>query len=109
MASTFSSVIITHTHLTTTTKVHHTRARRNPINYNLSDDDNGDVEDGDEEEGLQDTQNKLTGSWHEIHKIIDEKKDKYRILWAGVNPKTNRPWPADWVGSPPFSGKSSFL
>ena len=74
MASTFSSVI--HTHLTTTTKVHHTRTRRNFVNYNLSDDDSEDEEGGDEgKESLQDTQNKSAGSWHEIRKIIDEKRD----------------------------------
>lgn len=33
----------------------------------------------------------------EVVEIVAEKGKKYRVRWAGLNPKTQRPWPLDWV------------
>lgn len=29
--------------------------------------------------------------------ITDERKGKYKVKWAGINPETGRPWPQNWV------------
>ena len=87
MASTVSS--LAHTHLTTS-KIYHTRTRQPTVNYQLDEDTT--------EDSPKSTQGSL-GSWYEVKEIIGERKDKYKILWAGVDPKTNKPWKADWVGT----------
>ncbi|RPB26947.1 hypothetical protein L211DRAFT_834615 [Terfezia boudieri ATCC MYA-4762] len=86
MASTISS--LAHTHLTTS-KIYHTRTRQTSVNYQLDEDTTG---------GSPNSTQGTAGPWYEVKEIIGEKKDKYKILWAGVDPKTNKPWKADWVG-----------
>lgn len=85
MASTISS--LAHTHLTTS-KLYHTRTRQTSVNYQLDEDTTG---------GSPNSTQGTAGPWYEVKEIIGEKKDKYKILWAGVDPKTNKPWKADWI------------
>ncbi|KAG2135260.1 hypothetical protein DEU56DRAFT_395491 [Suillus clintonianus] len=33
----------------------------------------------------------------EVLEIVAERGKKYRVRWAGNDPKTGRPWPLDWV------------
>ncbi|OAX42767.1 hypothetical protein K503DRAFT_293538 [Rhizopogon vinicolor AM-OR11-026] len=33
----------------------------------------------------------------EVVEIVAERGKKYRVRWAGNDPKTRRPWPLDWV------------
>lgn len=33
----------------------------------------------------------------EVIEIVAERGKKYRVRWAGNDPKTGRPWPLDWV------------
>ncbi|KAF9442661.1 hypothetical protein P691DRAFT_637605, partial [Macrolepiota fuliginosa MF-IS2] len=33
----------------------------------------------------------------EVLEIVAERKDQYRVRWAGVDPETGKPWPLDWV------------
>ncbi|KAF8223256.1 hypothetical protein L208DRAFT_1057946, partial [Tricholoma matsutake] len=33
----------------------------------------------------------------EVIEITSEKKKLYRVRWAGIDPKTNKPWPQSWV------------
>jgi len=86
MASTVSS--LAHTDLTTS-KIYHTRTRQTSVNYQLDDEDTT-------EDNPNSTQGSVA-SWYEVEEIIGENKDKYKILWVGVDPKTNKPWEADWV------------
>ncbi|KAF8900722.1 hypothetical protein CPB84DRAFT_1621508, partial [Gymnopilus junonius] len=33
----------------------------------------------------------------EVIEILEEKKGKYRVQWAGEDPNTMKPWPPQWV------------
>lgn len=33
----------------------------------------------------------------EVIEITSEKNKLYRVRWAGIDPKTNKPWPQSWV------------
>ncbi|GJE97063.1 hypothetical protein PsYK624_132730 [Phanerochaete sordida] len=33
----------------------------------------------------------------EVIEITNERKNQYQVRWAGVDPKTKKPWPLDWV------------
>ncbi|KAF7800277.1 hypothetical protein EIP86_011525 [Pleurotus ostreatoroseus] len=33
----------------------------------------------------------------EVEEITAERKNAYRVRWAGVDPKTKKPWPQSWV------------
>ncbi len=33
----------------------------------------------------------------EVVEIVDEKKNWYKVRWAGFDPATNKQWPLDWV------------
>lgn len=33
----------------------------------------------------------------EVVEIVAERRNQYKVRWAGVNPETNEPWPLDWV------------
>jgi hypothetical protein len=33
----------------------------------------------------------------EVIEITAERGNKYKVRWAGVDPKTKRPWPQEWV------------
>ena len=33
----------------------------------------------------------------EVIEIVAEKPKVYKVRWAGLNPKTRKPWPMDWV------------
>lgn len=33
----------------------------------------------------------------EVIEIVAERGREYRVRWAGVDPRTNKPWPLDWV------------
>ena len=38
------------------------------------------------------------GTWWEVEEIIEEDAGKrFRVRWAGKDPKTGKPWPLDWV------------
>jgi hypothetical protein len=47
------------------------------------------------------------GTWWEVVEIVEEDAGKrFRVRWAGKDPKTGKPWPLDWV---PYSHCSSDL
>lgn len=33
----------------------------------------------------------------EVIEILDERPTKYKVKWAGLDPKTGKPWPPSWV------------
>lgn len=37
--------------------------------------------------------------WWQVKKIIAERAGKYQILWEGIDPKTKKPWPLEWVST----------
>lgn len=52
------------------------------------------------EEALQSSQSSAPSEWWEIEAIIAEKATRSKVTWAGCDPKTEEPWPAEWVGAP---------
>lgn len=40
-------------------------------------------------------------TWFEIKEIVGEKKNSYRIAWAGEDPATGQPWKREWVCATP--------
>lgn len=39
--------------------------------------------------------------WFEIKEIVGERKNSYRISWAGEDPATGQPWKREWVCATP--------
>ena len=37
------------------------------------------------------------GGWFEVVEIVEEDGKRYKVRWAGKDPKTGQPWPLDWV------------
>jgi hypothetical protein len=37
------------------------------------------------------------GTWWDVVEIVEEDAKRYRVRWAGKDPKTGKPWPLDWV------------
>ncbi|KAI0273046.1 hypothetical protein BGY98DRAFT_921758, partial [Russula aff. rugulosa BPL654] len=37
------------------------------------------------------------GTWWDVVEIVEEDGKRYRVRWAGKDPKTGKPWPLDWV------------
>ena len=37
------------------------------------------------------------GGWFEVVGIVEEDGRRYKVQWAGKDPKTGKPWPLDWV------------
>jgi hypothetical protein len=33
----------------------------------------------------------------EVEEIVAEKPGYYKVRWCGLDPKTSKPWPLDWV------------
>ncbi|KAI9441368.1 hypothetical protein H4582DRAFT_1810608 [Lactarius indigo] len=36
-------------------------------------------------------------TWWEVVEIVAEDGKRYRVRWAGKDPKTGKPWPLSWV------------
>jgi hypothetical protein len=34
----------------------------------------------------------------EVIAIVDEKRGRFKVQWAGTDPQTKEPWPNSWVG-----------
>lgn len=44
------------------------------------------------------TSGSYRGTWWEVVEIVEEDAGKrYKVRWAGKDPKTGQPWPLDWV------------
>ena len=35
--------------------------------------------------------------YYPIRKVLDERGDKYKLEWDGIDPKTKKPWKPTWV------------
>jgi hypothetical protein len=36
-------------------------------------------------------------TWWDVVEIVEEDGKRYRVRWAGKDPKTGKPWPLDWI------------
>ncbi|KAH9050231.1 hypothetical protein EDB84DRAFT_1259699, partial [Lactarius hengduanensis] len=36
-------------------------------------------------------------TWWEVVEIVAEDGKRYKVRWAGKDPKTGKPWPLSWV------------
>ena len=77
-------------------RVGHQQRKSETSYQEVTQDDDNSVEYTDSEDRFVPREGDEDELW-EVIEIVAERGKQYRVRWAGVNPRTNKPWPLDWV------------